>query len=138
MRLIANDGHPNSHSDCSPHQVVIQLEPSSRRLEVHHDGVLRLSSVLPAAFVPQPTWQFALSGCVELPGGTLATQYEASNSSSSALEPPTTTPGSEPPSEPPTLPPTDLPPLAPPALPGGLPAYAAAEPAPKPSPSPST
>ena len=130
MRLIANDGHPNSHSDCSPHQVVIQLEPRSRRLEVHHDGVLRLSSVLPAAFVPQPTWQFALSGCVELPGGTLATQYEASNSSSSALEPPTTTPGSEPPSEPPTLPPTDLPPLAPPALPGGLPAYAAAEPAP--------
>ena len=84
MRLIANDGHPNSHSDCSPHQVVIQLEPRSRRLEVHHDGVLRLSSVLPAAFVPQPTWQFALSGCVELPGGTLATQYEASNSSSSA------------------------------------------------------
>ena len=115
--------------DCSFHQVVIQLEPQSRRLEVHHDGVLRLSSVLPAAFLPQPTWQFALSGCVELPGGTLATQYEASNSSSSALEPPTTTPGFEPPTMPPTTP-TDLPPLAPPALPGGLPAYAAAEPAP--------
>ena len=47
--------------------VHVRLDPVSRRLSVSHDGVVRVATTLPTTFAPQPTWQFALSGCVRPP-----------------------------------------------------------------------
>ena len=104
--------------------VTVSLDPVTRVVAVTHEHVPVLNTTLPP-WQPQPSWQFAFSGCVEMPGGTLAAEANAFNASS-VDEPP------EPP-EPPQLPqppPIDLPPTAPPALPAGLPIYTAAEPTP--------
>ena len=54
--------------------VHVRLDPSSRQMVVHHDGVQRLSITLPETFAPGPTWQFAVSGCTGPPPAWNATE----------------------------------------------------------------